>query len=533
MIKLLIVDDDHNIREGLERLIPHEELDIRIIGKARNGEEAFALFDQFSPHIVLTDIRMPQMDGLELIENIRQRDLNTRIVVLSGYDEYDFVRKAMKFQVEDYLLKPVTGTELIGILKTICTELHHQWKDDQLQRESFQLLRNNILNRWIEDRIDISQLWDKTDFLGIPIRDYAFFQTAVITWKDVQESSLPPEERRFRPFAIHNAVEEGMSQAGNGIAFIDQQQRIIALFLGKEAGGATENQHPLAWLQHVGQQVSELFKVPWFCALGNRYSSPEGASTSYREAIKLLDYIHLTGSVTCIDSNWQQQSYIPETISDIDPALLLEQLKSSEREQWMSRLNENLDWALSQNNPLLSARAVASEWIVLLRQVGRKLSNQTAPSLWGLNNIQHLFALESVGELRIYLHNLILDMEEAAQAQQARPEHSLISRIEQYIIDNVTQDLSLKVLSHKFSLNHSYLGKLFKEETGQYFSDYIHHLRLERTKKLLTESHLKVSEIGKHVGFSDPNYFFRKFKQLTGHSPSEYRKIHSAPIKVD
>src|SRR5436309_1489005 len=140
MTKLLIVDDDRFIREGLSDLIDWAELGVDIVGSAEGGHEAIKIMEERRPDILITDIQMPQGDGLELIAFIRAHNWNTQIIVLSGYNDYEYVRKAMKYQVEDYLLKPVDENELSSIVKSLCERKHAQWVNDQLKRESFQLL---------------------------------------------------------------------------------------------------------------------------------------------------------------------------------------------------------------------------------------------------------------------------------------------------------------------------------------------------------------------------------------------------------
>src|SRR4030095_11838307 len=198
MTSLLIVDDDQYIREGLKRLINWKALHITQISEAEGAYEALELMEAQKSHIVLTDIRMPKGDGLHLIEQIRLRNWNTSIVVLSGYNEYAYVRQAMKHQVEDYLLKPIDASELTEIIASCTERFQGQYIAEQMQRESFQLLKNNILLRWVQNRIQHDQLREKLKFLQLPLLMNERYQICIIDWCDRQEGELTQNEEQYR-----------------------------------------------------------------------------------------------------------------------------------------------------------------------------------------------------------------------------------------------------------------------------------------------------------------------------------------------
>ena len=527
-MKLFIVDDDENIRGGLRHLIDWDELGIEITGEAEGGNEAFEKMKPSPPHIVLTDISMPQGDGLELIEAIHSCGWETRVIVLSGFNDYEFVRKAMRFDVEDYLLKPVDKDELLEIIKTICEQYHRKWLRQQLERESFHYLRNNILIRWIENRIEPEPLREKLDFLELYAWKAPLFQIASISWKDMQEGSLTTSEERFRPFAILNVIDELMRLETKGLAFLDNEQRVICLFVGEPhpCASASFAQDNLRWLTHKAQEIALLLKVPWFSTLGNVYSHYSMVYQSYRDSLQLIDYMNLTGPVTCIDHAWREQMALLQIPSFTERINIIQDLLTGQHDRWIAELDADFQWALSQENPLAVAKALASEWIVLIRQTTKEIKSPLFTPITDTRTISKLLNLPTIYEIKDNLQQILKLLEQKLNAMSHHKSHSVIDEIESLIREHLQQELSLKTLAVQYNISSVYLGKLFKQETGEYFSDYLNRVRIDQAKVLLSASHNKVYEIAALTGFIDPTYFIRKFKKMTGVSPIEYRNLH-------
>lgn len=530
MTKLLIVDDDRFIREGLIHLIDWDDLGIEIIGTSEGGFEALKLMEERKPDIVLTDIRMPQGNGLELIEQIRHYGWHTQIIVLSGYDDYTYVRKAMKFQIEDYLLKPVDAHELISIIKTCCEKQHAKWRSEQWNRESFQLLRDNVILRWMENRIDPDQLVEKLFFLGIDMRKYDLFQVGIITWQDWREMELSHGEQQFRSFAIVNSVDEALREQCKGIAFLNQNREIVCLLTGKSNGyvdAPTFANENLLWMQEIAKGYAPILKTPWFCTLGSVISQMQTVHMSYHDARHLQDYIHLTEGPKCVDNTYfvHKQKETPFGLAEREH--LVTALLSGDRKLWTEAIGNDFQWASSQVDPLSAAKYAAIEWVMLSKLTLKQKNLPISEFLVESKVFQKLFARNEIGEIRNDLLQLLNGLENALQSVPAKKKNPIIEQVEQYIQERYAEELSLQILASRFNVNNTYLGRLFKEEIGEYFSDYLNRIRLDQAKKLLESTLIKVSEIARHIGYLDSNYFFRKFKLTTGLSPTEYRNLHT------
>ena len=527
MTKLLIVDDDRFIREGLKYIIDWDDLGIEIVGTAEGGDEALHVMEELLPDIVITDIRMPQGDGLALIEKIRGKGWHTQIIVLSGYDDYTYVRKAMKFHVEDYLLKPVDAHELASIIKTSCEKKHEQWRSEQWNRESFQLLRDNVFLRWMENRIEPDQLAEKLFFLEMDMRKYDLFQVGIITWQDWSEKDLSQSEQQFRSFAIVNSVDEALQVQGKGRAFLNPNREIVCLLTGNSMDASAFAKENLLWMQGIANNYAPILKTPWFCTLGSVSSQMQTVHVSYNDALHLQDFIHLTEGPKCVDNTYFLQKHNQAPFGLVDREHFVTALLAGDRKCWMEAIGNEFQWASTQADPLSSSKYAAVEWIMLIKQtVIQKNLPLKAVLVWG-EIFQRLLSRIDIGEIRNDILQLLHELENALESRLSKKKNPIVEQVEQYVQSHYAEELSLQILASRFNVNNIYLGRLFKEETGEFFSDYLNRVRLDKAKKLLESTLMKVSEIAGHVGFLDPNYFIRKFKQITGLSPTEYRNMHA------
>lgn len=536
MPKLLIVDDDEYIRNGLKQLIDWENLGIEIAGEAEGGREAYELFLRAAPQIVLTDIRMPDGDGLELMARIRSKDWHTHLIVLSGYEDFSYVRQAMKYQVEDYLLKPVDAGELEEIAKSCVAQIESRWMDEQIRRETFQLLRNNVLNRWVENRIEDEQLREKLDFLKVGTGNVRLLQAAVIGWKDTAEGELPEAERNFRSFAIYNAMDELLRESGRGTAFLNADQQIVCLLFGqrKEADRFAEDN--LGWMESSSQRCSALLKTPWYCALGKPVDRLHLLHASYTDALRLLDGMEQTGPIQCVDYRSRpfdsQLLKSGEAHGDYNHEQLAAALIGGRRHLWETALAQDLRWALEQPDSLAAAKYTASEWIATVKEALRLLRSAEARKRLPDALFSRLFAETSVPAIRQAIWHMLDTLNGIAEEQAKQAKNPLTVEADRYVREHFREELTLQSVADKLHVSSIYLGRLFKAETGEYFSDFLNRIRLEEAKRQLADTHLKASEIAELCGFADANYFFRKFKQKIGLSPTEYRNAAVAGRKV-
>jgi two-component system response regulator YesN len=171
-------------------------------------------------------------------------------------------------------------------------------------------------------------------------------------------------------------------------------------------------------------------------------------------------------------------------------------------------LNQSFQWAISQTEPLTAAKYVAAEWLAIVKETIRQIKTGPDHPLSGNLILSDLFDISTVSLIKQKVYDIVLELEQIIQQNKTRKKNAIIEEVEEFLQQHYDQELSLQILAEKFHVSSIYLGRLFKSETGEYFSDYLNRLRIEEAKRLLHDSYLKTTEIAIQVGFLDPNYFY-------------------------
>ncbi len=409
MYKVLIVDDEPFILDGLQYVIDWEEHGAEIAATASNGEEALSILENMTIHIVITDIKMPVMDGLKLIEHARTRGINAKFIVLSGYDEFELVKKTIIYGIENYLLKPVEEDELSDTLLTTIEKLDHEVHISIQNNQNYSIVKENILYRWVSGQIGHEELASRAEFLNIPL-NYEYFQVGVVSLTSPPKALPASGDEQTRAslqgplsFATLNICSETIGGYGSCVAFSSVNGDPILLFVWNEEQ-ALDPQHLAALLEDCARNVKSYLKLDITISIGIVENDYRTVHRSYKAAFK------------------QDSAHQP------------------------------------------AGEAIATD------------------------------------------------------------AHPAIMKVVAYIDQHYSQEMSLKTLAHHFNMNAAYLGQLFKKATGDMFSNYLNRIRIEKAKQLLTESHLKASEIAIAVGFNNLQYFSNVFYKYTGTYPTNFKK---------
>ena len=516
MYRVIIVDDEPIIRKGLRETIEWDSLGLEVAGEAANGVEALRLVRSIRPEILITDIRMPEMDGLALIQEVRQLDFDVKITILSGYSDYDYLKAAIKLGVDNYLLKPIDNDELISNLKNAVSEIEKEAIVDQRNRQGSELLRTNTLRRLVTGNISPEELREKADFLDIPFTAEACLCAVVAV---SPQASAPPREPLGR-----NEIE-AMVRAIPGastIAFNDSEGNLVLLMTLDSAlddrkgiqtalegiiARARQSQSPLTI--GVGQPVNRL----------------EEAHLSYEGACKCLEY-----GMFMQDSGIIWFDGVPEVPS---PGRTLERFDFDKLEDLIRRgdpaaTQAYLDEALSmivKENPLTPNQAhnllmhIAVRMTDCFHEIYGSMNTYREPTEFDFGG---LFRLRHFSDMRQWLHALCerLFSENAAVLGRSS---SLVGLAVAYIAKHYREGVTLKQVAADCRINTSYLGQIFRKEMGCAFTDYVNGLRIREAQRLLTNPTLKVYEVAEQVGFTDYHYFLKIFKKVTGATPRDMR----------
>jgi two-component system response regulator YesN len=531
MYTLLIVDDEHWVRQGLRTTVDWEALRIEVIGEASDGGEALELMQEKVPDIVLTDIKMPDMDGLALMEEMRARGWTSQVVVISGYDDFHFAQKALRCGAVDYILKPIQETTLAGVILQ-CLERLERNSRQKLQmssmhlrlQESVPLARERHLEMLLygELRCAPDRLGDKWRALGIPLDPQCV--RAVAAWvHEWGEKGRTERDRKSIVYALGNMAEEIAAAAGSAAACAVQEETAqLAVLVSGISGDKMK-----ALYRELVEAAASLLGIGVTIGIGGERDALT-ASVSFREAKQAV----LTAFCEGFGSVYEHRAPSgPETAASADPGpawynRLLVAMKLCEEPLIRECLGEWIDalQALRPNVPphalyrsaARTVRVLADKWEQRIAfEAHRKPSGPDAAATIRMPAC-------TIDELGRQLHGMLL-----AASGRARlwSRHSRIVQLAlAYVHQHYAEPISMNDVAEAHHVNASYFSNLFREEVGETFSKYLMRLRMDKAKQFLAESTLKVYEVAYKVGYNDYRHFAKTFKEVEGVTPAQFRE---------
>ena len=513
MYRVVIVDDEPVIRRGLRETIEWDRLGLEVAGEAADGAEALKLIRETRPEILITDIRMPEMDGLELIREVRKADFNVKITILSGYSDYDYLKAAIRLGVDNYLLKPIDNDELISNLRNAVSEIEKEAATDLQIRQGTALLRSNTLRRLVSGNISPEEFREKAEFLGIPITAEAYLCAA---------SSVSRQIPAARSEQFYREIIADRS-GGWQTAFPDSDGNLILMLIPEgETAGRTEILQKLARLTEKAAGDPEIMLT---VGVGRTVRCIEQLRDSYESAVRCLEYgVFLKNGGIFWHDEMPEESLPPLDPERLDGERIREMIRRGEQEDLKAYLGDRLN-ALACESPLSVSQIrnlvmhIAVRCADCFREIYGNMNAFRDPRHF---DYERLFSLRRLTEIRDWLFRLLDEMFSANSALLGKG-NSIVGLAVAYITEHFREGVTLRQVAADCHVNTSYLGQIFRRETGSAFTDYVNGLRIREAVKLLSNPMLKVYEVAEQVGFTDYHYFLKIFKKVTGKSPTDLR----------
>lgn len=522
MYRVMLVDDEVYMLNGLKNVIKWEEHGLEIAATATNGSEALDILDRCKIHIVLTDIRMPEMDGLELIRNLKKKNLKTKCIILSGYDDFNYVKEALKLGIENYLLKPVNEEELSQTLLNTIDIIENETRKNIHARKDSLILKNNILTRWVTGDISPSELIERSQLLGMDLY-CENFMVCILRIINIDKLKTFDDIDLLR-FSLTNVCQETMGSSINSEIFFNPNGDVVFLLSGSSRSMDREN--ILKLLNLCIQRINHYLKVDVFISTGSMATDFQAVHLSCKCAMTMMDYILILEPNSIAD---YEEKAASRSILAGDFNIRADHLKSLFLSGNSEQLSEFIDALYNRafSTSAILPKNIQNISIEILYTI-IKAAREKKPQLNVLSGFKWdpytlIASIDSKAQLVSLVKKSVLDI-----LNTVREHHGsyspLIKRTIDYIESNYASDISLKMLSVAFKVNSTYLGQLFKKETGEMFSSFLTNIRIEKARQLLVESNLNANEIALKVGYTNPNYFYYSFKKQTGKFPTDYRR---------
>ncbi|MBK1813939.1 response regulator [Clostridium sp. YIM B02505] len=508
MKKVLIVDDEKFIRNGLESIIKrkYEEKYETIL--CSNGIDALEKVKSEDIFFVITDIRMPECDGIEFLKRLNNEELRIPTLILSGYDDFNYAVEALRYGAKDYLLKPIKKNELYESIEKIEKEYNQAMED--INKINIELV-NDISNRFniilLNERVSDETVKEELGKLCQGIDESSYY-LAVLFNKDLM--MIPEQERNEKYDELLNAV---MRQQEKISAFVDNQGNLNIIYSDINA------------ITDIRNWINDNKKYGFCCGVSNNLIDFNQFRLGYKNAILALK------SNLIYKENKQLTTY----------EYVLEKSKNFVRNEVVEKLinligTKRRDKMIELLQAIYAEEVVREQGIVylersnekLLKSINRYVQQQLNSNLELKNKLEFVSSILNFNNYREFyyeLKELVLYVDELLfEMRRALCDKSFIGKAIEYINNNYSKNLSLTVVSNVVSVNYSYFSQVFKEHTGENFINYLRNIRVKKAQELLKEQELKVYEVAEAVGYSDSKQFTKAFKSVTGITPQEFKE---------
>lgn len=535
MYKLLIVDDEYNIREGLVNGIPWHEIGVEVVGAAVDGEDAYEKVELFSPDIIITDVSMDNMNGLELADLLKQKHPFIKVVILSGYDDFEFVSRALELKVFTYIIKPVHSDELMDTIRKLILEIEEERKlKEKIHLMELEIDQNRSLltERFLYDLINgnigsLHELTVRAGFLEVRFEksSYACSLIEIPDYREILRSSgIKTLQRQL--FAVRSILYDELKEyelwslmGGSGS---------FTLLIGSNEAGSDFGACLAKRLEKLVSDIQMLLMITVSVSIGGIYDSILQLSKSYREALLASEYNAMSPRASVISIDDVQTSSGTRYIYPVEEENLIVGLLNAPNEDSLDDGIGNLFDKMEYQG--YSKSQVRIGIMGLLSVIARKAMEMGVDiyQLYTHDLINPYSAMERYStkeQRKNWLKNILAGIKLEMRNTQISNVKSVIIKANLFMKENFANPLlSLADVASHIFLNASYFSRLYKNETGESFVEALTKLRLDRARELLKDPDVKISAIAESTGYQSTRYFISVFKKHTGLTPLEYRK---------
>jgi two-component system response regulator YesN len=529
MYSFLMVDDEPIVLRGFKEKIDWEAEGFRFLPPCQNGAAAIEAIDRHHPDVVMTDICMPLADGLQVAAYAAERCPQTLVVILSGYDEFEYAQRAMRNQVYDYVLKPITANQLRELIRRIHRKLDQERKSrldlselKELAAKSCELLRERFLNQLISGSICEAELDRGRTVLGLPLDDAARAAVTIDLDDPRARSSLPGElGPELYLLALQKRIEELLPEENRPCVFQTPERRIVVLLRSDQSTEELAQRFP----EQVLNAARGLSDLTVTVGVGGRRSRPAELRDSYAESLAALRCRFLQGGDTVIRYAKPADSTSPSA-RELQGfyTLIATALRSESLEEAAGVVRRFIGALKTGNLDVRRIQNAVHRFSLTLVDTFDEMEVGSPPEVLSPDPFHALSRLHSLDEVQ----GILLESCSAAFERLRHRRHDftvLKAREARELIEESFSDpeLGLEKACAKVSLSSSYLTRILKRHGGQTFIELLTEYRIAKARELLRGTDWKQSRIAEAVGYPDPQYFSFIFKKATGHSPSEFR----------
>ncbi|WP_339289975.1 response regulator [Paenibacillus sp. FSL W8-0187] len=525
-ISLCIIDDIKSVVDGLTAM-NWEEQGIRVAGVSSNGEEGLTLINGLRPDLVITDIRMPIMDGLSMLRLVLEENPSCKVILISGYADFEYAQQAVQLGAFDFVVKPFTEEDMMSaVLRAKAEVMEERSKRISLRemenklRESMPALRQEYFALLISHRTSWEEASERWEFLNIELepRGFVVMLIEIDRFREqVAEQSI--QEMELIRFSLLNIMQETLAHYARSVLFRARHDQYLAVL--NDTGPSS----PIEIAEQCCRNMERYTKFTVSVGVGGRVEEISGLPDSYRQAHRALSHHLFTEGNAAImyDDFLQSGSQEPLALEYKDELLLALRSGNAVRtDAMLSAISEALQKRISRQNPdyLLSLydELAASAIRTLYEMVPY---SEIQPLIQRFRTVQGTAGLP-LASLQRQLLVLCTEGAELVRRNSLSEGQKVIYKAIGYIKGRLSEDITVGECAAHVHLSASYFSSLFKQVTGMTVTQYITSERIQKARLLLVEG-AQVQEVAAAVGYEERRYFSEMFKKITGQTPSEFR----------
>ncbi|MCD7745728.1 MAG: response regulator [Lachnospiraceae bacterium] len=535
--KVILVEDEDLLREGLMEFVDWEGLGFSIAGDADTGLKGLALAEEVHPDVVFTDIRMPGMDGIAMTEKIKAANPDTIFVILSGYDEFEYARQAVRLGVTDYLLKPVEPEQVEELMRKIALELQNRSQEQkdieelqEIRRRSVKDMRSKWIFGALFETIPDEEMAEMERLLGWNPEEQ-FFLAGIVEWKDFSAQSINCDYLQM--IELDQKFQEEFTNRLNK-TLPDEPDEQIEQF-HRNAGEYVivqfdRNQEALLEKNRLlleGMARRKVFEQEFLMSFGSPGAGKRGLCASWEEAGKTRENNYLENWNRRVKDKESENSRGEFRAIRYNPAPVLGAIRNGDESALRLEFKQ-FEQALveekiqSQIHLMYVVGGFYNEVVRLPEEIDLSFEETIGDPMDYYSKIVRKSQMTSVMEELLAVCLKVAKLFASSQASQVKVAYR---RAVDYMEHEYSRsDLVMADVAQAAFISNTYLGIILKKETGKTFIEYMTELRIRHAKELLDGSEMKNYEVAEACGFSDATYFSTVFKKVCGMSPSAYRK---------
>lgn len=503
MKKVMLVEDEELILMGIHSIIDWESLGMEVIHMAHNGREALDMMKEEPADIIVTDINMPVMDGLSFLKELRKENDRTRCILLTGYDEFEYARKAISLDVEDYILKPIDEEKLAEVLASAAARI-----SEMDERNAADINENVGWINFLEGRLREDETTKYLEVLPDDLEGKVMYAASMkINMESMKDAKM-----------TDILVEIQKEDEKLRVVYLSPERLLLLVTMENES-----EEECLKILGTIQNRLESAYGILSFIGLGASFTDSRMLPAAYQEAKKLDKYRIIEGYGSCIALGQIRSRKSSDSAFDgVTLRKLILQKNQEEARDYLedlfiSNVKKEADvddlYQMCLKIALLLSE-IQSEYNLKDRENMQNFPGMAAKIFQAedLLAVKTMF-ISAAAEIITYLHE---------SDSQYTP---VVKQILTEVQEHYQEDMNLKTLSYKYHMNASYLGQIFQKEVGCSFAQYLSNTKNAIAKDMILNTNMKIHDIAEKVGYTDTSYFYRKFKQCYGVSPASLREM--------